>query len=222
MARALLPLATLYEYDSTILDGFYSKGVSKSDMIEHFLLSYGDMTPVYHRPDYLKRHVASVAKSLQWSIDRLWEVTQLEYNPIENYDRQEKWTDKEKGTYDKGTAVTDGTYKKGTVSETAGQGETVTHSVAAFNASTAQLANVDESKQNGTNSTSYGADTSSTTQTFGTDKSTGESEHEGRVHGNVGVTTSQQMIQSEIDLVVYNYMDKVCELYAQRLLIGVW
>ena len=31
------------------------------------------------------------------------------------------------------------------------------------------------------------------------------------------------MMQAEIDLTTaYNYLDKVCELYANRLLIGVW
>lgn len=222
MARALVPIATLYNYEHSIFDGFYSKGISKEDMINHFILSFGDLTPVYQKPSMLKMHIASVAKSLQWSIDHLWEVTQLEYNPIENYDRYEHWTDHKDGTFDKGDVNTNGTYQKGTVTDTVGQGQTDTHSVAAFNSNTAQLASVDEVQQKGTNTTAYGADSTSGTQSFDTDKSVDDSVHDGRIHGNIGVTTSQKMIESEIKLTRYNYMDQVCEMYAQRLLIGVW
>ena len=222
LARVIVPLATLYNYEPSIFDGFYSKGIPKKELLDHFLLSYGDLTPVYQQPSMLKMHIASVARSLQWSIDHLWEVTQLDYNPIENYDRQESWSDSNDGTYDKGVVSTNGTSQRGNETTTLGSGQTDTHKVAAFNSSSAELASVDETQQNGSNSTTFGADTSSANTTFGQDKSHGDSKHEGRVHGNIGVTTSQQMIESEIDLVKYNFMDKVCEMYAQRLLIGVW
>ena len=107
--RTIIPIATLYDYDNSIFNDIYVKGVSKDQLIEHFLLSYGDLTPVYHDPKYLRRHVTSVARSLQWSIDHLWEVTQLEYNPIENYDRMENWTDSGNGTFQEGKVDTEET-----------------------------------------------------------------------------------------------------------------
>lgn len=103
--RTIIPIATLYDYDNSIFNDIYVKGLSKDQLIEHFLLSYGDLTPVYHDPKYLRRHVTSVARSLQWTIDHLWEVTQLEYNPIENYDRIESWTDTGGGTFQKGKVI---------------------------------------------------------------------------------------------------------------------
>ena len=141
--RTIIPIATLYDYDNSIFNDIYVKGVSKDQLIEHFLLSYGDLTPVYQNPKYLRRHVTSVARSLQWSIDHLWEVTQLEYNPIENYDRIENWTDSGNGTFQKGKVDTEETFNKGSITTTFGKISDSTHKVAAFNSSTPEIANTD-------------------------------------------------------------------------------
>lgn len=221
--RAIIPIVTLYEYDNSIFNDIYVKGVSKDQLIEHFLLSYGDLTPVYQEPTYLRRHVTSVAKSLQWTIDHLWEVTQLEYNPIENYDRIESWTDSGNGTFQKGKVDTEETYQKGTATTTFGKTSDATHKVAAFNSSTPEVANTDNITDSGSDTQSFGVDTTTGSVTNGLDASTTSGTHEGRIHGNIGVTTSQRMMRAEIDLTkAYNFLDEVCQLYADRLLIGVW
>lgn len=221
--RTIIPLATLYDYDNSIFTGIYAKGVSKEQLIEHFLLSYGDLTPVYQDPKYLRRHVTSVARSLQWTIDHLWEITQLDYNPIENYDRIESWTDSGNGTFQKGRVDTEETYQKGSVTTTFGKVSDATHKVAAFNSRTPEVANTDSIADSGSDTQSFTPDTSNGSVTNGLDSSTTNGIHEGRIHGNIGVTTSQQMMQAEIDLTkAYNFLDEVCKLYADRLLIGVW
>lgn len=221
--RAIIPLATLYDYDNSIFTDIYAKGVSKEQLIEHFLLSYGDLTPVYQDPKYLRRHVTSVARSLQWTIDHLWEVTRLEYNPIENYDRIESWTDSGNGTFQKGRVDTEETYQKGSVTTTFGKVSDATHKVAAFNSSTPEVANTDNIADSGSDTQSFTPDTSTGSVINGLDESTTSGTHEGRIHGNIGVTTAQRMMQAEIDLTkAYNFLDEVCKLYADRLLIGVW
>ena len=221
--RTIIPIATLYDYDNSIFNDIYVKGVSKEQLIEHFLLSYGNMTNKNKKNKNLRRHVTSVAKSLQWSIDHLWEVTQLEYNPIENYDRMENWTDSGNGTFQKGKVDTEETFNKGSITTTFGKVSDSTHKVAAFNSSTPEVANTDNTTDSGSDSQTFGADTSHGSVTNGLDESTTNGTHEGRIHGNIGVTTSQQMIQQEIDLTkAYNFLDEVCKLYADRLLIGVW
>lgn len=221
--RTIIPLATLYDYDNSIFTDIYAKGVSKEQLIEHFLLSYGDLTPVYQDPKYLRRHVTSVARSLQWTIDHLWEITQLDYNPIENYDRIERWTDSGNGTFQKGRVDTEETYQKGSATTTFGKVSDATHKVAAFNSRTPEVANTDSIADSGSDTQSFTPDTSNGSVTNGLDSSTTNVIHEGRIHGNIGVTTSQRMMRAEIDLTkAYNFLDEVCKLYADRLLIGVW
>ena len=89
--RTLIPLISLYKWDNSILDGLYIAG--DFDIKESFLLRFGEMTPIYQKPELLKFAITNVAKTLKWSIDKLYNVTLLEYNPIENYDRIEKGTD---------------------------------------------------------------------------------------------------------------------------------
>lgn len=221
--RTNLPIVALYNYDSTIFDDVYVTGVSKKDFVDHFLLSYGDLSPIYQSPSYFSRFVASVGNSLKWQIDHLWKITQLEYNPIENYDRQESWTDNGNGTFQKGKVTSNETFQKGNISTKYGKSTDSMHSVAAYNADTAQLSDKDVVTDSGSDSQTFGTDNTSGTVENGLDSSTSNATHTGRSHGNIGVTTSQQMMQAEIDLSkAYNFMDEVCKLYADRILIGVW
>lgn len=220
--RAIVPIASWYERDNTILDGLYIAGFTKAELIEHFLLSYGDLTPLYSNPDYIKRHVTSVAKALKWSIDKLYNITQLEYNPIENYDRHEDWTDKHDGKFDKGQIDSTGMYQKGMISDTMGGTQDTTHSVAAYNADTAQLADTDHTVTNSNETQTFGADNSSASETHGSDLTDNLDTHHGYIHGNIGTMTTQQMIEEEYQLARLNYLDDVCKLYSDHLLIGVW
>ena len=45
--------------------------------------------------------------------------------------------------------------------------------------------------------------------------------HSGRLHGNIGVTTSQQMLQSELDIAKWNLYDEIADLFVSEMLIYV-
>ena len=223
--RTLIPLMSLYQWDNSILDGLYISG--DFDIKESFLLRFGEMTPIYQKPELLKLAVANIAKSLKWSIDRLYHVTLLEYNPIENYDRIEKGLDV---TDD----VTDNTQNIGSQTVTSENqiGATTTTpnttsetKVSAFNESEYQPS--EQTKNVGNITESHDQDTGTTTTTKNPDvqhmtyKRTYD--HDLRVHGNIGTTTSQKMVSDEVLLVTTtNYIDTVCQMYAERLLINVW
>lgn len=49
-----------------------------------------------------------------------------------------------------------------------------------------------------------------------------DSVHSGRVHGNIGVTTSQQMLLQELDLGYWNIYEKTTELFLQEFTIPVY
>lgn len=48
------------------------------------------------------------------------------------------------------------------------------------------------------------------------------STHGGRIHGNVGVTTSQQMLQSELDIARFNLINQITDLFLTELCICVY
>lgn len=125
----------------------------------------------------------------------LWQTMFLEYNPIENYNMVEE-TEKDKTRYTNGKIVT----YQGT--ETNGYDNT--DQKKAFNSADW----LDTDKQSGSNTLSYGTGNNARKDVnSGTDLS--EREYKFKRSGNIGVTTSQQMIEAERKLRMYEYFNEV-------------
>ena len=46
--------------------------------------------------------------------------------------------------------------------------------------------------------------------------------HDGRIHGNVGVTTSQQMLQAELDISAWNIYEHITDLFLNEFVIPIY
>lgn len=55
-----------------------------------------------------------------------------------------------------------------------------------------------------------------------TSEMTTDKVHNLRIHGNIGVTTSQQMLQSELDIALFNLYDKISDIFLQEYVIPVY
>lgn len=229
MAMYRLTLSGLYDWDSTLFDNMiFPDGADKENFIDSLILSYGMCEPLYPDFDFMKNS-AIPAWSKKWksSIEKVYNVLEsLAYEPIENYDRHEEWTDTPNITrvsQASGTDIATSTAGQGSITSQDGTdtGET---KVSAFNTS--------EYQPESQNTTTYGNAT--TVKTNGTDTNEmkygkkdvnteqGTNKHVGHVHGNIGVTTSQQMIQSELELRKQSFIDYCTGLFAQDLLLLVY
>ena len=148
-----------------------------------------------------------------WSLKQLpiWErmkrAIDLEYNPLENYDRREEWTDNEETDRSANTSSTTHT--------DSGNSGVDYHYVNGFNDNSQVLQSQD------TSTASYDADGTGTVS--GTESGTKDSTHSGRTHGNIGVTTSQQMLQSELDLAPrLNLYDIISRDFRNRFCILIY
>lgn len=125
-----------------------------------------------------------------------YEVLGFEYDPISNYDSTEHESIENKNATTKANTGTQSTSGNQTVSSTtSGSGK---NNVYGFNSATA----VDDSTSSDS-ATNSKTSTDSTTRTDNLSESqsgSGTVERSLTRKGNIGVTTSQQMIQSEIDL----------------------
>lgn len=229
MANYTMTIAGLYNWDNTLFDAMdFPKNADKQNFIDSLILSYGSCEPLYPDWNFMK-NTAIPAWSKKWkkSIEKVYDLLEvLEYNPVENYDRQEKWMDSPNITRETQLSGTD------TNKQTAGQGSTTRQTgtdtneqkVSAFNST-----GYDPSQQdimtygNQTQVTTSGANTNEFS--YGRkDKSTetGNTEHSGRIHGNIGVTTTQQMMESEMNLRKQSFIDYCTGLFAQDLLLLVY
>ena len=98
---ATMSLLGLYSFDNTILSADNLKlptSVRRSDLLPDLLAEAASFELLYPEPETLKTVLRS------WSVHRLpvWEriarAAGMEYNPIENYDRKEEWTDSGSGS----------------------------------------------------------------------------------------------------------------------------
>ena len=60
-----------------------------------------------------------------------------------------------------------------------------------------------------------------TTRT-GSKSESSDNEHEGLVYGNIGVTTSQQMLQSELELARFNLIQNISDMFVDEFCIKVY
>lgn len=196
MSQAKLTLIGLYNYDNTIFDLLnVPEGLTKDTLVNNILLRSSEFEVLYPDPDFMKSAIGDFSNAWQPTFERWVNALALEYNPLENYDRKEDWTDTRNG------------HNSGTTSGRTNS--TITNKVSAYDAGD-DLTTHDQD-------TTVGADSSS---------SSGEShegaKHDGRVHGNIGVTTSQQMLMSELDLGYWNIYEKITDLFLTHFVIPIY
>ena len=133
----------------------------------------------------------------------LWDVANAEYDPIENYRMEEHEETVPTGTESTTDAMTgtDTTRTQGT----AANNETA-NSVYGFNTTNPVPASVSNQKSDFSAGTTFGH-TNTETKTFTNRKDTRDLTRS----GNIGVTTSQQMLQSSIELARWNFWLQVFE-----------
>lgn len=223
---SLLTVEGLYNYDNTLFDGFnVPEGLVKQIAIDAILMRTRELEVLYPDFTYMKNRITIWSNKYQINWKKLYDTTVLEYNPIENYDRMEDWTDTDDET---STSARDNTRNttntvKSTSTNKVINSVNVTDQNTAFNAGLAdhakQITDGDTTENGSITNTETGKDTENENVNGGR---TGRHTRVGRAHGNIGVTTSQQMIQSERDLVVFNLYDVIAESFIENFCLMVY
>lgn len=223
---SLLTVEGLYNYDNTLFDGFdVPERLVKQIAIDTILLRTRELEILYPDFNYMKTRIAIWSNKYQLNWKKLYDTTVLEYNPIENYDRMEDWTDTDDETT---TSARDNTRNTNNTIKSTSKNKimnnvNVTDQNTAFNAGLAdhakQITDGDTTENGTITNTETGNDTENENVNGGR---TGRHTRTGRAHGNIGVTTSQQMIQSERDLVVFNMYDVIAESFIENFCLMVY
>ena len=193
-------------------------GIDKDLVINCILERHGNTALAHPNPDWMAHYIGtwSARRLSVWS--KLAATLNLEYNPIENYDRMEEIT--ETRQTDRTTSGSASGTNRENESEEREENETSEHGVSAENASDYQEDSKDTISGGGSTSTSRDIDTRS--ETSGTENIADTFKHSNRTHGNIGVTTSQQMIQAERDLVRYSLIEEIAEDYRDAFCLDVY
>lgn len=232
MSRKIyLTIVGLYKYNNKLFnamkwpDGFTDD--QKSTVIGNLLEECGNLELVY--PDYPFMHdmIALWSKYNYPYWNRIYQASLLSYNPIENYNRTELETidNTHKGSHNNSDRIQSSGSDSASASQSNFGTDTTTNKQASYDSN--QLKNHDESAlQHGHNitdnsTTTYGkADTR--TQIESTD-STGKITRNNHTSGNIGVTTSQQMLEQEKAIALaLNIFPIISQSFKERFCIEVY
>ena len=201
-------------------------GIDKDTLIGAIILRCQEFELLYSDPDFLTAAVNIWSRKNYRTFDKWVKALDIQYDPLFNYDRTEEYTDTHKGDFSSsgasGNTRTDDLTMTNNLADT--NDVTTTHSEKAYNDSnyvgtTQDVIDQDESHTGTVTNTGSVTDSGSTTAS-GQDNY--ENIHKARLYGNIGVTTSQQMLQSELEIARWNMYEHIADLFAQEFCIMVY
>lgn len=180
---AQMSLWGLHQIDPTILDGLIvPTGMDADNVKDNLLLETESLEVLYPSAPFLKAAIAVWAAERLEVWQKLYDTTQLEYNPLDNYDR-----------YEESTSVNSGS-SSGTNTSTA--------SATAYNS-------------NDFADTSKGV-------TEGISHSNSNGNFRSHIRGNIGVTSSMELITRQRDVVQFCMTQFIIDDFTSRFCVGVY
>lgn len=301
MATAKLTLIGFDKYMTDHDDDLFSglrdnlpADINADTLINNIIMRGGEFEVMYANPYIMQQLIDTWTRKNGMTFAKWVNALSIEYNPLHNYDRFEKWIDSDTGTTSGSSnadrTITDQESRIGsrenveelrrnsaqnehndiekenrsditTVNSEAvygNSGSDTTNTVSAYNSAVYEPDNKSVTGTNtGTNTAGSGTTTgsgsdsehgSTTTtgleyadndrkedisdQTAGltAEKESGSTtgshdnlgQHEGHLYGNIGVTTSQQMLQSELDIAYWNLYDHIADLFISEFTIPIY
>ena len=202
-------------------------GIDKDILTNNILLKGADFEVMYSDPFFLQEAIGMWSGKWQRTFEKWVDALTIEYNPLENYVRKEDWSD----TLNKGVKTSarrdSGNTRTFDNSDTTTPGTTITEEtkVSAYDASTYQpkqevittpSGSGDVLAHSGTIKDEYGEGSS------GSETENSKTVRDGRIHGNIGVTTSQQMLEAELKIAEWNLYEHITDLFLEEFVIPIY
>ena len=242
--RKYINLNDMLKWDNTILDDYvlpdtiivqtdnpdepvYSITLDHDIMSSNIILNLGDSTPRFNEPDVFKNALNLWFVTHKWNIEHLMRLACQNYNPLENYDRWEhlKGTNTLGGTDTEVHSGSDITTTSNNETETHSGTDTTEDTTSAMNSSTYQPADkstlthgeVIQTNSSGNVNQSHGENINTN---YGKTDTNVDNNH---IHGNIGITTAQDMARQEISLVAtFNIYQNIVSLIENDLFMCVY
>lgn len=257
-------------------------GIDRDVLVNNILLRGGEFEVIYSDPYFMQESIYTWLAKWRRTLEKWLVALAVEYDPLNNYDRHEEYTDTEgigdtetrSGTRIDGrsrvnsenmTGNTGGSTSGSTSGSTGGASSAATNTtgtdtgsqgtenqISAFDASTYQPKNRSDTTTGSSTSSSTGTtsansatslETRSETTNESMSKSASESgsesgsestadtraasrnrllQHSAHLFGNIGVTTSQEMLQAELSIAEWNLYDHITDLFLTEYIIPVY
>ena len=203
----MIDISGIYNYDSSIFENLaLPEGVEKDQAVNSIIMECLEMPVIYSNPLQLKNLIRIWSRGLLYKWTTLYKSTQLEYNPIENYDRFEEWEEDEEEKRKVDDTVQATSNNTGNANQT--------DKVKGFDSgefTDKSLMQMDEN-----------SNISSDTTSSGNVDATKNYSRTGRAHGNIGVTTTQHMLEQERKIADFSIYKVIANDFVQSFCVMVY
>lgn len=209
------------------IDGRWVDGIDLQTLDKRVKKDIGDklVLPLFDKIDLATyRDISDILSSHQYTLDKMFDTLSLVYDPIQNYDSTETHTGNDKTSHGQQKQITEYGADTTNMAHGATSGtQTNTSQVAPYDADF-----VNDNKDSNTVTTEAYND--STTRQQHSDSNTADAYDDTvtynttiRRFGNIGVTTSQQMIASEReDVAMYDFYTTIIDILNDELTCPFW
>lgn len=193
--QSKITLMGMYNFNNTLFDGLdFPDGVDKDLAISRILNKSEEFELVYSDFNYLKDRITTWGKVWERTFIKWVEALSIQYDPLYNYDRFEDIED-----------------------------AAVSHSTTTTSASTSSNT---ENKVSAYDSDSYSnkekVDSGATTSQGGVGDADSKTTRRAHLYGNIGVTTSQQMLRDQLDISQWGLYEHIADLFIEEFCILVY
>lgn len=200
--------------------------INKDTLIGTILMRAGEFEVLYSDPYLMRDMIGLWSRKHTWTFNKWVTAVNIEYDPLNNYDRTEEYTDTHQGSSNGGSngSNTSNNTRTDNLKEKTENDATTTNSVSAENVSTFSDADMSVLDQDST-TTNTGTVSDNGGGSFNethNDSDNYTNTHKAHIYGNIGVTTSQQMLQSELDIARFNVYEAIADLFLTEFCILVY
>lgn len=197
-------------------------GIDKNILKDSILMRSGEFEVLYSDPYLMTDLVGIWANKYYATFERWVKALQVKYDPLNNYDRYEDIEDTTKRN-EKSNTKTDGSNKtKSEVDVTTDNDTDSTFSESAYNETDPSEKSIDHSENDVHTVTKSGGEGEDHSTTDGSRAEDGSYKRKAHLYGNIGVTTSQQMLESELNLGYWNIYNKITDMFITEFLLLVY
>ena len=216
MAQSKITLIGCYNYFDSMQDDLFKylilpSGIDKETLVNNILMNGGEFELLFSNPDFFQDMIKIWSNKWLHTFNKWQTAINIKYDPLYNYDRIEEYDDtrSEKEGINKNESVTahDSSISSGT-------GET-TNTKSAYDSTS-------YTPHDKSNSSSSGDNTSDSNTNVSGNQNRDRTEtlkHKAHLYGNIGVTTSQQMLHDELDIAQWNIYEHITDLFLEEFTI---
>lgn len=207
MSSATMTMLGMSNYVPDLFDDLtFPTGIDKETAVDEILLKCGEFEVLYSNPAFLKTAITHWGKKHYRTFKEWVKALAIEFDPLYNYDRFEEYTDDKTGSSKASSSSSTTTTSSGSTGSQ--------RDVSAYDSATYEP----REKETGSSSGSGSGTGTASNEASETEKVT----HKAHLYGNIGVTTSTQMLEDFLRVERFTIYEEIADMFVSEFCIMIY